>query len=293
MIIVRLSGGLGNQMFQYAFGRATAKRLGAELAFDLSDATLQIHSGCELDRAFNLELRTATEREIKSVLGVLRYSFSQRLIKKLGLASRGGLPYVVEPHFSFSSQMRSVPDNRYLSGYWQSEKYFEDAIGYIREDFTFRTSEADSHRSLVAEICREKETAISLHVRRGDYINNKAIEQVYGKCTQEYYCSAIEYLTGKVSSPKLYVFSDDMNWVRQNLKFRLPHKFVEHNRGKSSYQDMHLMSMCGHHILANSSFSWWGAWLNSSPKRIVVAPKNWFVDDRNTADLYPAGWVTL
>lgn len=293
MIILHLSGGLGNQMFQYAFGRATARRLDAELVFDLSNATLQIHNGFELDRVFNIEGRVARNADMKAVMGCMRYVSIRRLARRLGLGKVLPVPYVLEPHYHFAQEMLSIPDNKYLSGYWQSEKYFEKVAGTIRSDFTFRAPFSSLDASVAAKMSNQNETAISLHVRRGDYVSNEAASQVYGKCTSEYYRKAIIYVAERVKAPHLYIFSDDMDWVKNNMELPLQCTFVEHNRGALSFQDMRLMSMCKHHIIANSSFSWWGAWLSPAADKIVIAPKKWFADGRSIDDLFPSDWVTL
>jgi hypothetical protein len=108
-----------------------------------------------------------------------------------------------------------------------------------------------------------------------------------------YYCTAIQYVSERVEQPHFYVFSDDMAWAKENLKLEFPCHYMEHNKGAESYNDMRLMSLCRHHIIANSSFSWWGAWLNPGTSKIVIAPKNWFAKPADVSDLYPAGWVTL
>lgn len=293
MIILHLSGGLGNQMFQYAFGRATANRLSAELVFDLSDETLQIHNGFELNRVFDIRAREATKSDLKTVLGWMRHDIARRAVKKFGFSEILSIPYVLEPHLHFAPQMLRASDNTYLSGYWQSEKYFADAMDCVRDDFTFLSKLSGLNESLAADILDKSQTAISLHVRRGDYVHNTEINRVHGCCTQEYYQAAIEHMAGQIKSPRFYIFSDDMDWVRANLDLPFGHTFVQHNRKKSSYQDMHLMSLCKHHVIANSSFSWWGAWLNRDPKKLVVAPRKWFADERSVDDLFPQSWVVL
>ena len=295
MIILHLSGGLGNQMFQYAFGRATAKRLGADLVLDLSDPTLQIHNGYELSRVFNIQARTATTSDIKTVLGWLRHNNVQRLIRNFRISRLLSIPYIVEHDLHFTPQMLRIPDNTYLSGYWQSEKYFEDVIDCIYEDFTFSSSASGMNEDISADIIDGKETAISVHVRRGDFVNNYAVSQVHGNCNQEYYQSAIKSIAGRVKFPRFYVFSDDMNWARNNLDSSFSYVFVDHNRDKFSYEDMRLMSLCKHNIIANSTFSWWAAWLNSNFNKIVIAPKNWYHSNFNYKidSLLPKDWIRM
>lgn len=293
MIVLRLTGGLGNQMFQYAFGRATANRLGVEMVLDVSDPTLSIHNGFELNKVFGIQAKVATESDMRAVLGWQRPEIIRKVIRKTGFTSVLARRWIEEPHFHFSPEMLHVPDGTYLCGYWQSEKYFEDAAECIRNEFRFREPPSEVNKKLVQEIAGENGSAISLHVRRGDYVHNPAVSQVHGRCSLEYYRSAIKYLTDRIPSPCFYVFSDDMDWVRKHFEIPSSHRFIVHNRGESSYEDMRLMSLCQHHIIANSSFSWWGAWLNPDPDKIVVAPENWFADESRTHDLFPSGWVVL
>ena len=293
MIVLHVSGGLGNQMFQYAYGRCVANRLGVELVLDLSDPTLSIHQGFELSKVFGLEAKVAREFHMYAVLGLLRPEIVRRVIKKFGFALVVAKRWVEEPHFHFSSGMLNVQDNTFISGYWQSEKYFEDAIAFIRHDFKFCKPPSTANEKLMLEMTDDSITAISLHVRRGDYVNNQAVSQVHGSCTPAYYNAAIQHVSSQVKNPFFYVFSDDMDWVRNYLEMPYPHKLIAHNRGESSYEDMRLMSLCQHNIIANSSFSWWGAWLNGNPKKLVIAPKNWFADESRPHDLFPDGWVAL
>jgi hypothetical protein len=130
-------------------------------------------------------------------------------------------------------------------------------------------------------------------VRRGDYINNVKNNATYGECSLDYYRAAIAYISERVVRPYFFIFSDDISWVQDNLKLDVPCQYVEHNYGVDSYNDMHLMSLCRHHIIANSSFSWWGAWLNSRPEKIVVGPRKWFVNDNNVMDRFPADWRAM
>ena len=287
MVILHLSGGLGNQMFQYAFGLATAARLGAELAVELSDPTLKIHNGFELERAFDLAVKVASPAELRSVLGSLRFRVVRKVLISCGAGSVVARHYVREPHFHFSPAMLRVPDGVYLSGYWQTEKYFSDAIGLVREKFVFRRPPSGSNDSLATRMAAQNATAISLHIRRGDYVHKPSVSQTHGSCSLAYFDAAVRHVASRVQNPHFYVFSDDMVWVRTNLSLPFPHEFVAHNRGAASHEDMRLMSLCRHHIIANSSFSWWGAWLNPNPDKIVVAPDKWFNNGNIVADLLP------
>jgi len=278
-------------MFQYAFGRASATRLGVELVVELSNRTLQIHQGYELERVFNIQVRVATKRDMQVVLGLQRFGVIRKALKSFGLGNVFQSNYVEEPYFNFSPQMLSLPDNTYVSGYWQSEKYFHEMAATIRSDFSFHQRLSDQNAALAEKIGRL--ASVSLHVRRNDYANVAQINSTHGLCSLAYYQSAIQYIADRVDSPHLFIFSDDVDWVKNNLKVDFPHEYVDHNYGAESYNDMRLMSLCRHHIIANSSFSWWGAWLNPSKDKIVVAPKHWFANKSNTQDLLPQDWVRL
>lgn len=294
MIIVYLAGGLGNQMFQYAFGRSLANRLGVELALDLSDSTLQIHNGFELDSVFNIQAKIATSSDLHYILGWQRFKTVRKLLKNLENFVDIRERYILEPHFHFSPKMLELRDNICLNGYWQSEKYFLNSVEDIRNDFVFHNSPSKLNESLITNILGSDYTAVSLHIRRGDFANNTNTNQVHGVCSLNYYTQAINYIADRIKKPYFHVFSDDIEWVKHHLNLLYPHSLIGHNRGKTSYEDMRLMSLCQHHIIANSSFSWWGAWLNPSTDKIVVAPKKWFADtERNSQDLIPEKWVKI
>src|SRR5262245_48269614 len=136
--------------------------------------------------------------------------------------------------------------------------------------------------------------SVSLHVRRGDYVRDPALNRIHGTCSLEYYADAIDYVAQRVPGARFFVFSDDLRWVEHNLPIRHPVEYVRHNTGQQGHEDIRLMSHCQHHIIANSGFSWWGAWLDPRPEKIVCAPARWFADDRyDTRDVIPASWVKL
>ncbi len=292
MIISKLIGGLGNQMFQYAAGRALSQKHKVSLRLDISGLTnYELHQGFELDRVFECTIEVANETDLREILGWQSASGIRRVLSRPSMSIFRCKGFVVEPHFCFWNGIRKVPSDCYLVGYWQSEKYFIEAAEAIRSDFTFKPLLNQLNAELAKQI--RNENAISLHVRRGDYANNPKTTATHGLCSLEYYQSAIQYVIGKVDQPKFYIFSDDPTWVRENMKIDFPSHYVDHNKGKESYNDMRLMSMCKHHIIANSSFSWWGAWLNPNPDKIVVAPGKWFANDNDVTDLFLTGWVTL
>ena len=215
----------------------------------------------------------------------------RRLLAHHGAARLRGRHFVVEPHFNFWPEIADVPRDCYLTGYWQSEKYFQQASLAIRADFTFRHP-LEKHN---AEIARKigQVNSVSLHVRRGDYASNPETNVTHGLCSLEYYQAAIRHVSDRVKQPYFFIFSDDIDWVKDNLETEFPGQYIDHNQGAESYNDMHLMSLCRHHIIANSSFSWWGAWLNPRQDKVVVAPSRWFNNGPDTKDLLPDNWVSL
>lgn len=293
MIIASIIGGLGNQMFQYAAARALALARGLPLRLDVSGFDgYGLHQGFELQRVFCCDVQLATAEDVRKMLGWRAAPVVRRILARPSLAALRGKAFIVEPHFHYWPGIRDVPAGSYLLGYWQSEKYFEDAAAQIRTDFTFRLPMSEVNTAWAERIGRC--AAVSLHVRRGDYVSNARTHAAHGVCSLDYYRAAVRHVAGRVKSPEFFVFSDDIDWARDNLDIGHPCHYIDHNRGVESYNDMRLMSLCRHHILANSSFSWWGAWLNPRTDKLVVAPSRWFAGGgRRVDDLFPNGWVTL
>lgn len=279
-------------MFQYAAGRALSLERGEMLKLDVSAYSgYARHHGFELNKVFNGCADIASEFEIKEMLGWQSSSFVRRIFNRRAFSSIRRHGYVVEPHFQYWDGFEKISDNCYLYGYWQSEKYFLKIQKIIRKDFSFQTP----LDGVNAEMANKMSTsnAVSIHVRRGDYVANSYANRMHGTCSLTYYADAIRYIAQRITCPQFFVFSDEIEWVKQNLPIDWPCQYVSHNQGDKSFNDMHLMSLCKHHIIANSSFSWWGAWLNADVNKIVIAPKRWFAIDRNTSDLIPVAWVTL
>lgn len=292
MVITNLIGGLGNQMFQYATGRALSQKFSTPLQLDISGfLNYGLHQGFELHRIFNCEAEIASEAAVRGILGWQYSSCTRRLFSQRSIAVFRRKELVVEPHFQYWQGIKNVPCDCYLNGYWQSEKYFLDVSALIREDFSFCLPLENKNAELSKQI--NQVCAISLHVRRGDYAKNPKTTATHGLCSLDYYQAAIQHIAERVERPHFFVFSDDIAWVESNLKIDFTHQYINHNYGVESYNDMRLMSLCRHHIIANSSFSWWGAWLNPNLDKIVVAPKRWFANETNTQDLILQSWVRL
>jgi hypothetical protein len=294
VIISQIIGGLGNQMFQYATGRALALARELSLRLDVSGFEgYGLHQGFELQRVFGCAAPLASDVELRVVLGWRATPLVRRILARPELAALRGHALVVEPYFHYWPGIRNVPATVYLQGYWQSERYFAEVTDAIRADFTFRQP-LSAANAAVAEKIGEGGTAVSLHVRRGDYVSNPRTNAAHGLCTLDYYRAAVRYVAERVDAPQFFIFSDDISWAQENLGIDYPCHYIGHNQGLESYNDMRLMSLCHHHIIANSSFSWWGAWLNPREDKIVVAPARWFANGgRCLDDLYPSGWVQL
>lgn len=255
MIIIKLQGGLGNQLFQYAFGRSLSVKENKILKLDISNYDSDPLRSYKL-RHFNIKERIAFPLEI----------FWSKMIKRLG--------------FGQSS---------YLEGYWQSEKYFSDIEDTIRREFKLKDPLKNEAQKFSDEI--KNTNSVSLHIRRGDYVTNDKLKGFLQPLPLAYYNEAIEIVEKKIDKPHFFVFSDDIAWVKDNLKINHQVSYVS-GSGIEDHEELALMSQCKHNIIANSSFSWWGAWLNDNPGKIVIAPKNWFSDGDNS-ELIPNTWTTI
>jgi|WetSurMetagenome_2_1015567.scaffolds.fasta_scaffold84469_3 hypothetical protein len=290
MIIVQLVGGLGNQMFQYAAGRYLAYSLNTELKLDISqfrqDALREYHLS-----VFNITENIASATDLDQVRRPLAWNIKHPLEWLRSMIRRNvQIRYVKEKHFHFDQEILALPDNVYLEGYWQSEKYFAKISDIIKKEFSFVNPPSRINQEILDEIrgCN----SVSLHIRRGDYVSNQKTMEILGVLGIEYYIRALNFMEKNVIKPHIFVFSDDIQWARKNLKTNLPLHFVDHNRMKMNYEDLRLMSNCQYYIIANSSFSWWGAWLGSNSEKIVITPKNWFNQPKMDArDLIPDSWI--
>jgi hypothetical protein len=274
-----VSGGLGNQMFQYALYFALKER-DKNVIFDTSLFNFtKMHNGYELERCFGLNVPKVRVTKC----GILKLRFFLKYKPK-------SLMY--NDKLYYDDTVFKV-NRKYLSGTWQSEKYFKQIETKLHDAFSFKNIDFEN-QSIANEI--KSVNSISLHIRQGDYVNNSLHG---GICTEEYYLKAINRLVhemGNEKSLEFYVFSDDKKFAIQFIsKLNIKAKIIDFNIGRDSYKDMYLMSQCKHNIIANSSFSWWGAWLNICPGKIVIAPKRWFggVDNYNYKDIVPETWIKI
>ena len=290
MILARLFGGLGNQMFQYACARRLAHALGATLKLDLTAFERYGPRRYALDR-LNPSAGIATAQEVADF--ERRAGIAGRLPRLL-LRAAPGLRYEIcrERAFAFDPGVLALRGNVLLEGYWQSERYFHDVAGILRREFALKTAPS-ARNAAVAERIRGC-NAVSVHVRRGDYVQSPEASRLHAVCDVDYYQRAAEIIAGAEPQPQFFLFSDDPAWTGQNLRLRFPASLVESAGDEDAAEHLQLMSLCRHHVIANSSFSWWGAWLNPRPDKRVIAPRRWFnADAKDTRDLIPDGWTTL
>jgi hypothetical protein len=297
MVIVEINSGLGNQMFQYAAGKALAAKLNTELLLDIS--WYKQADKAQTPRNFELTVYPFSEKyaDEKTVNQLIRPSSSgifNRLKHRLNRSKPIHKQWAfVEPHFHFYPQFFEARNPVYISGYWQSEQYFLPIANQIREVFSIDISKEEPAFEMLQKIAASN-CPVSMHVRRGDMVKNPEVAQVHGSCNIDYYKRCMQKIEQRVDHPEYFVFSDDPEWCKENLKSNFPIHFVTGNDGSKAFLDIQLMRHCHHHIIANSSFSWWGAWLNPNPAKIVLAPMKWFnAGDHNTSDLTPPTWERI
>ena len=290
MIIVKVTGGLGNQMFQYALYKSL-KIKGNDVRLDQTSYynVKKEHNGYELEKVFDIHPNNAKQSEIdkfdENNINILR-----RIKRKL----LGDTKFIYDTNeYVFNENLYKLK-NSYLNGYWQSINYFKDIESELREDFTFKNELDIKNLEILNEI--ENSNSVSVHIRRGDYMSPQNFK-IYGNiATEEYYKESIRIIEEKIENPTFFVFSNDMEWVKENIKINSKAFYIDINSGDDSYKDMQLMSNCKHNIIANSSFSWWGAWLNNNKNKIVIAPQKWINRDNVNSDkieLFYDNWILL
>ena len=288
-------GGLGNQMFQFATAFVLSQKYQVPLKIDtlfLLDRTLVdkvTPRNFELD-CFNLDTIVATKEEVEKFSS--KKTLFERVIYKILLINNP--QYFIDKEIGYDFQFEYLKSEVYLDGYWQTEKYFQNIRVNILELFQWRLPLDQENIYIYEQI--NSEEAVSVHIRRGDYLTNQKNTLFHGICEMEYYEKAIQLIIQKTHNPVFYFFSDDIQWVKKSFN-ELTYKsvFISHNTEKN-YNDLRLMSYCKHNIIANSTFSWWGAWLNKNENKIVIAPKKWFADqnkNNKSKDLLPKNWIKL
>lgn len=312
MILVRLMGGLGNQLFQYAAARYLAHKYNTMVRMDISNYFFDFRT-YELNH-FCISGKIAHPKEILQysifnafISYIMDYSFFNSSFFKFlfkkgekirdGYNSKKGFSntnnyvkslingrYVAERFLHYDYEFELAPNNCYIMGYWQSEKYFSPISNIIKEEFKFKKKIYNETFEKISRL-----NSVSIHIRRGDKVNANSN---YYSTDLEYIYKSVALIKSYVEEPFFFIFSDDLEWVKENIELKDPHYYVN---SKHSYEDLQLMSSCKHNIIAESSFSWWAGWLNENPNKIVIAPseKRWNKLFTDTQDLYPSEWIVL
>jgi hypothetical protein len=297
MIISNIIGGLGNQMFQYSAAKVLSKRLDTELYLDISSYNnYKLHEGFVLNKYFpQINAKIASKKDILKIGGFGAYLNNPFIDSVLSRINKKSIDQkiVYEPHFHYWESFNTIGDFRYLKGYWQSYKYF---IGYedlIKKDFSF-SSEFEHKNLNIINLLSKNETT-SVHIRIGDYKNNNSSNSFHGILDVEYYYNSIRRICERKGESLFLIFSDDINWCKENFKLDVPHLFIDKNLSNNVINDFYLMKSCNNNIISNSSFSWWAAWLNDNKNKIVIGPQKWFNvgTKNNTSDLFLSNWERL
>lgn len=278
MIIVTLMGGMGNQMFQYALGRSLSIKYNTELKIDLSFLNRRDMGSGFVYRDYDLDLF--------------------RVVEDFNVNPNGNVMRADEPYFHYSEDMMSAISqilpmtNLQLNGYWQTPKYFKDIENIIRLDFQFKDKVENSEDSSIREMYNliKNTNSVMINVRRADYLNSN----FHGVMGNDFIMNGVDIIKSKVENTHFFIFSDDIEWCKENIKLDNM-TLVDHNyKGHKFGYYLQLMTTCRHFIIPNSTFAWWAAWLNNSPEKIVIAPKQWFTDSNiNTNDIIPSDWIRI
>ncbi len=285
---MRIQGGLGNQLYQYAFSRSLSLRSGRPILLERRNISRDSSRKYELS-AFNIK----EEFPGLFIKWFVRWAASEssgNLFRTLFPPARN-YKIIKDQETGFDPSVFNLEKGTLIfEGYWQSFKYFDPYQDVIKSELTFKKEPSVENANILEEI--KSVQSVAVHVRRGDYVNNPKCKDLHGTCSLEYYQKANNYLEQNVIKPHFYIFTDDPEWARENLKFYGPFKVVDNNLGKADFEDLRLMTHCKHFIIANSSFSWWGAWLAYYPGKTVIAPKNWYkIDNYPPEDRIPGDWL--
>jgi hypothetical protein len=300
MIVVKLFGGLGNQLFQYAFGKKISLKTNQKLY-------LEIESGFKNDpyeRNYNLSPFNIQENLLKNdpisidldYLSMDKKNWHGKIKNYLIGLKRRNWRIITEINLEYDDSIETIKKHSFLNGYWQSEKYFKDVRKEILYDIQLKAP-FKNENAIISKKMSEV-VSVALHIRRmhGLELPGQHHHKIHGGLDFDYYQKAIKIIADKHPNVELFVFSDDIKWAKGNFKSHFPIEFMSQNDDAHNYLDLILMSQCKHQIIANSTFSWWGAWLNQNPEKIVVTPNMWFIDpemNAQTQDLIPLEWLKI
>jgi len=316
MVIVRITMGLGNQMFQYAAGLSLSKEKNTALKVDTSSYAGYKLRKYELNTFFEIDTPEASKEEVNAVwynhpvikfwnkilpnkkIRALGLPYDEKAVQRNLLAlfdvfypSHKRKTYV-EPHYHYDKDFFSANDNLYLHGFWMSWKYFEKYDAEIRKAFTVR-QELVKHLSSTTNYI-ESENSVSIHIRRTDYTTPEVIK-LKGLLSLDFFRKGVDYIKQKTGKVTVFVFSDDIPWVKENFRLEgVKVIYVDNTVSNSAIEDFYLMMKCRHNVISNSTFSWWAAHLNNNENKIIVAPRQWYAVSRvNSKDVCPASWTLM
>ena len=291
MIVGKIIGGLGNQMFQYSFYKYLSVEKKCNLKLDLSlFDTYDLHYGYELEKVFGIREELASSSEVNALMSKypLLFKIENKIFNKNYCF---GSFHFKENNFYIDNKIfYKKYNNFYVEGYFQTNQYINKINDEMKQLFQFKTILSSRESDLISG------NSISIHIRGGDYLTNPQDKKLFGNiCTKEYYKRAIRYMQTKIQNPKFIVFTNDNTYAKSIFeKFDYNLYIVDWNKDENSYRDMHLMSQCKHNIIANSSFSWWGAWLNKNPNKSVISPSEWLNNQKiNQDNIIPKNWIKI
>lgn len=293
MIVIRMWGGLGNQMFQYAFAKSFQKKTGIKVYLDCEKSYNDSLPGTKtfVDRQYELDnFRTKIDKI--SVVDYKRWEFMSRsnllykFIYFMSIKKIYPIRCIIDNKniFSVNKNLFTLKSNCYIMGWFQNEMYFKGMRKDIIRDF------APKNKIIISKALRQlinNNDVVSIHIRRGDYVKHNLCIDL------DYYYRAVKYICGKIEEPIFLIFSDDVNWVRKNINITNQLYFIDDFKKYEDYEQLHIMSRCKHNIIANSSFSWWGAWLNQNPDKIVIAPNKWWLNSVESLNIIPCEWIRI
>jgi hypothetical protein len=290
MVVIKVIGGLGNQLFQYALGRAIEIKLGYKVKYDICDFKTYKLRNFELDK-FKTKFELSSKFEnilLRNIISKSLYKIHSKFPSYISIRI---LNYYLESEFKFVNNLFEIPESIYLSGYWQSEKYFREIKNVLIDELILKNQPSVENSKYLQKITNSN--SVSIHIRRGDYIEDISTNNIHGFCGLNYYNKSISTIESQINDPTFFVFSDDINWAKNNIRSKFTIYFVDINSDKPE-EDLRLMSNCKHNIIANSSFSWWAAWLNPNINKIVIAPQLWFANQyKNSINIVPIDWIKI
>jgi hypothetical protein len=299
MIIVKLSGGLGNQMFQYATAKALALKKNTQVKLDLTTLNHRLPMRGYVFRTydldlFNVKVEISWLSKLSKYVKNLAFVLSKVQIKIKNIFLLGSV-FKEKEYYFFDENIFNQSADVYLDGFWQSYKYFETCQGLIRQEFSFRLPLSEKGRKLAEKISNCQ--SVCINIRRGDYVANKNNIDFFGILPLEYFQQGMDLIKQKIENPYFFIFTDDIEWCQENFNLSENVFFVTGDyNGERYIEKFHLMTLCRHFIIPNSTYGWWGAWLAKNPDKIVVAPKKWVADEKlnnNTKDLIPLDWIRI